>query len=32
MTALTAQIESFLKEHQCALPDIGLLQPADPLS
>lgn len=31
MTALTAQIEAFLKERKCALPDIGLLQPADPI-
>lgn len=31
MTALTSQIESFLKERKCALPDIGLLQPADPI-
>lgn len=31
MTALNSHIESFLREHKCALPDIGLLQPADPI-
>jgi len=31
MTTLTTQIESFLRERKCALPDIGLLQPADPI-
>ncbi len=31
MTALTLQIENFLKERKCVLPDIGLLQPADPI-
>ncbi|MGB7287465.1 MAG: ATP phosphoribosyltransferase regulatory subunit [Salaquimonas sp.] len=31
MTALTLQIENFLKTRRCALPDIGLLQPADPI-
>lgn len=31
MTARTLQIENFLKERKCVLPDIGLLQPADPI-
>ncbi len=31
MTALTTQIEAFLKERKCTLPEIGLLQPADPI-
>ncbi len=31
MTVLTARIETFLRERKCVLPDIGLLQPADPI-
>ena len=31
MTALATQIETFLRERKCTLPDIGLLQPADPI-
>ena len=31
MTALAQRIESFLKHRKCALPEIGLLQPAEPI-
>ncbi|WP_075995677.1 ATP phosphoribosyltransferase regulatory subunit [Salaquimonas pukyongi] len=31
MTALSQRIESFLREKKCALPEIGLLQPAEPI-
>ncbi len=31
MTATTLKIETFFKERKCALPDIGMLQPADPI-
>jgi len=31
MTARILQIETFLRERKCALPEIGLLQPADPI-
>jgi ATP phosphoribosyltransferase regulatory subunit len=31
MTARTLQIETFLRQRKCTLPDIGMLQPADPI-
>ena len=31
MTALAQRIESFLRHRKCALPEIGLLQPAEPI-
>ncbi|MCB1384718.1 MAG: ATP phosphoribosyltransferase regulatory subunit [Nitratireductor sp.] len=31
MTALATTIELFLRERKCALPEIGLLQPAEPI-